>query len=151
MNINTTTVRAVVIGVIGGGVLLGVYFGILTWVSGWRFTWYQFNENWYWIITLAIGFGIQIGLYTALRARHALGSGKVVAVSGTTSTAAMIACCSHYAVNILPFLGATGIVMFVAQYQTELFIVGVISNLVGILYLLSKIGILQIKYENTRS
>lgn len=135
-----------VTGVLGGLALLGVYFGVLTLISGWRFTWYQFGENWYWIIALTTGFGIQIGLFTALRARHSLGSGKVVAVSGTTSTAAMIACCSHYAVNILPFLGATGLVMFVAQYQTELFIVGILSNLLGIGYLLQKMGIIRFQY-----
>ncbi|MBI5798506.1 MAG: hypothetical protein HZB10_01065 [Candidatus Yonathbacteria bacterium] len=138
--------RPIILGILGGLALFALYFSILTAISGLRFTWYQFGENWYWIIALASGFGIQIGLFTVLRARHALGSGKVVAVSGTTSTAAMIACCSHYAVNILPFLGATGLVMFVAQYQTELFVVGVVSNLLGIGYLLQKMGIIRFQY-----
>jgi Cu+-exporting ATPase len=62
-------------------------------------------------------------------------SGKVVAVSGTTSTAAMISCCAHYLTNILPVVGAAGAVALVAQYQIELFWFGLACNLAGILYM----------------
>jgi Cu+-exporting ATPase len=57
----------------------------------------------------------------------------MVAVSGGTSTAAMISCCTHYLVNLLPVLGATGIASFVGQYQVQLFWVGLAFNLAGIL------------------
>ena len=42
--------------------------------------------------------------------------------------------------------GATGLVLFVVQYQTELFVVGVFSNLVGIGYLLQKMGVIRFEY-----
>ena len=115
--------------------LLGVYFLILTVVSGWEFTLSQFLDSWYFVVSLAAGFGIQFGLYSYLRnAVHRMDmSGKVVAVSGTTSTAAMISCCAHYLTNILPVVGAAGAIALVAQYQIELFWFGLASNVAGII------------------
>ena len=66
-------------------------------------------------------------------------SGRVVAVSGTTSTAAMVSCCAHYLANIAPLLGVAGFLTVVAQYQIELFWVGLAFNAAGILYVSSKV------------
>jgi Cu+-exporting ATPase len=123
------------------GVLLGVYFVILAAVSGWGFTLSQFVDFWYFIVSLAAGFGIQIGLYSYLRkaVRNMDMSGKVVAVSGTTSTAAMISCCAHYLTNILPVVGAAGAIALVAQYQIELFWFGLACNLAGIVYMTTRV------------
>ena len=63
----------------------------------------------------------------------------MVAASGTTSTAAMISCCAHYLVNILPVLGVTGFITLVAQYQIQLFWLGLAFNLAGILYIAPKV------------
>lgn len=110
-------------GVLAFVLLLAVYFGVVSLISGWRFTLEQFASFWYFIVALALGFGIQVGLYTY--PRQLVGSqgmsGKMVAASGTTSTAAMISCCAHYLVNILPILGVTGFVTLIAQYQIQLF------------------------------
>lgn len=121
--------------------MLTVFFGVVSLVSGWAFTLEQFSEFWYFIIALALGFGVQVGLYTSLR--QLVGTqkmpGKMVAASGTTSTAAMISCCAHYLVNILPVLGVTGFITLVAQYQVELFWLGLAFNLAGILYIGPKV------------
>lgn len=123
-------------GVLAATALLVFYFGLLTILSGWSFTLDQFHDYWPFIIALAVGFGIQIGLFTYLRrAVHDAHSGKVAAVTATTSGAAMVSCCIHYLVNLLPALGATGLVSFVGQYQIELFWVGLASNLAGIVYI----------------
>lgn len=121
--------------------LLGIYFAVLAAVSGWEFTVSQFLEFWYFIVSLAVGFGIQIGLYNYLRnaVRSMDMSGKVVAVSGTTSTAAMISCCAHYLTNILPVVGAAGAIALVAQYQIELFWFGLACNLAGIGYMANRV------------
>lgn len=121
--------------------LLGLYFLILTLVSGWGFAQSQFGTYWYFIISLAIGFGIQIGLYRYLKQllANSQGSGKVLGVTGTTSTVAMISCCAHYLTNVLPILGTIGLVTFIAQYQTQFFWVGLIFNLAGIFYMVLKI------------
>ncbi len=116
--------------------LIGLYFAVTTLVSGWNFALFQFSSFWYFLIALASGFGIQIGLYTFLKkvTYHGTETGRVVAVSGTTSTVAMISCCSHYLINILPILGVAGIVSFIVQYQVKLFWFGIVVNLLGILY-----------------
>lgn len=130
---------------IGFILLLGLYFLILTAVSGWNFAQDQFAIYWYFIVSLALGFGIQIGLFTYLKQAiknmkmSASGSGATVAVTGTTSTLAMISCCAHYLVNILPLLGVSAFVSIVAQYQIELFWVGIAFNLAGIFYISRKI------------
>lgn len=128
-------------GIIASAILLGVYFAVLTLVSGWNFAQNQFTDFWYFIISLVVGFGIQIALYQYIKGlvHSGEGMGKVVGVSGTTSTAAMISCCAHYLVNLVPILGVTGLVTFVAQYQIELFWVGLASNVFGIGYMLTKI------------
>lgn len=128
-------------GIAATAALLGVYFAVLAAVSGWEFTISQFFDFWHFIVSLAAGFGIQIGLYSYLRSavRSMDMSGKVVAVSGTTSTAAMISCCAHYLTNILPVVGAAGAIALVAQYQIELFWIGLASNLAGIAYMGSRV------------
>jgi Cu+-exporting ATPase len=137
MGFNHVILKAVIPGILGFVLLLGIYFGVLTLVGDWDFTLEQFTSFWYFVVALAAGFGIQIGLFFHLRnvTRHRDVSGKVVAVSGGTSTAAMISCCTHYLVNVLPVLGATGLVALVAQYQVQLFWVGLAFNLAGVLYI----------------
>lgn len=116
--------------------LLAFYFGLLAALSGWTFTVEQFQQYWPFIVLLAIGFGVQVALFVYLRhVIHGSASGKVVAVTGTTSGAAMVSCCTHYLVNLLPVLGVTGFVSLVGQYQIELFWLGLASNLAGIAYI----------------
>ena len=118
-------------------VLLGIYFGVLTLVSGWGFTVSQFALFWPYIVTLALGFGAQAGLYLYLRqlSAHHHHAHHVVAASGTTSTAAMLACCAHYLTNVLPVLGAVGVVSLVAQYQLELFWISLAFNAAGLFFI----------------
>lgn len=133
-------IRAVGRGTLATIILLTVYGLVLTLVSGWEYMLDQFAGFSPYIITLAIGFGIQVALYSYLRqTMRDQAYGGVVAVSGATSTVAMVSCCTHYLVNLLPVLGATGLVVFVSQYQIELFWVGIVANLAGISYMLCKI------------
>jgi P-type Cu+ transporter len=134
--------KSALMGVIGAFSLLGIYFLILTLVSGWTFALSQFLDFWYFVVSLAAGFGIQIGLYSYLRnaVRSMDRSGKVVVVSGTTSAAAMISCCAHYLTNILPVVGAAGLVALGAQYQIELFWFGLACNLTGIIYMTTRVA-----------
>lgn len=124
------------LGIFAFAALLALYFGALTLVSGWSFALSQFSEFWYFIVPLAAGFGIQVALYLRLRdvLRHAKQAGAVIAASGTASTAAMVSCCAHYLANVAPVLGATGLVAFAAQFQVELFWVGLAFNAAGIAY-----------------
>ena len=130
-------IAPVVAGVAAFSTLLAIYFGVLTLLSGWSFTLSQFAEFWPYTVTLALGFGAQAGLYLhfrqlSLQHHHAH---HVIAASGTTSTAAMLACCTHYLANLLPVLGAVGVVSLAAQYQVELFWIGLAFNAAGLAYI----------------
>lgn len=137
----TNIAKSILYGLFASAILLGVYFAVLTLVSGWSFAQNQFATFWYFIISLVVGFGIQIALYQYLKGlvHSGQGMGKVVGVSGTTSTAAMISCCAHYLVNLVPILGITGLATFVAQYQIKIFWVGLAFNIFGIAFISNKI------------
>jgi len=128
-------------GVLAFALLLALYFGLLTLLSGWSVTASQFAEFWVFIVPLAAGFGLQVALFVRLRqiVTRARDTGSVVAASGTTSTAAMISCCAHYLVNVAPVLGASGLVVFAAQLQVELFWLGLLFNAAGIAYIGSRL------------
>lgn len=141
--------KSILKGAAAAGVLLIFYFSVLTLVSGWDFTLVQFYQNWYWVLGLSFGFGIQIALFAYLRSLRSYIPRGTVIVSGATSSLAMIACCSHYLVNIIPIIGLAGLTAIIGQYQREFFIVGAIFNLAGIGYLVSKlIKFQKTKYEN---
>jgi len=121
-------------GIMAAVVLLLIYFALVSLISGFDFAGNQFLRFWYFIIGLAFGFGIQVGLYNYLKntIRVKSGGGAVVVVTGATSTLAMVSCCTHYLVNLLPIIGVSGLAAFLGQYQIEFFGVGLVLNLIGI-------------------
>lgn len=134
-------IKSTIYGILGATILLTIYFSVVSLISGWLFAKNQFLRFWYLFLSLTIGFGIQVSLYiylkTIIHQRNA--SSGVLAVSGTTSTVAMISCCAHYFVNILPILRTIGIINLISQYQIKLFWLGLILNILGIVYLSKKI------------
>lgn len=137
----TRTLISALFGVLAALAMLAVYFGMLTLVSGWSFAISQFREFWPYVVALAAGFGAQIGLFVQLRQIHAghHGAHRAVAISGATSTAAMLACCTHYLANIVPILGMAGVVTLVAQYQIQLFWLGLAFNAAGLAYIVTQL------------
>ncbi len=133
--------KPIAVGTLAFGALMAVYFGVLTLVSGWSYTVSQFQEFWFYVVPLGAGFGVQIGLYTYLRelALNHEHCRRMAAASGTTSTAAMIACCAHYLTNILPVIGVSGAVAVIAQYQVEIFWLGLAFNAAGLAYIGHKV------------
>lgn len=138
---NRNFIKSFLFGAIAAVLLLGIFFGIISLISGWQLALSQWKQYWYFIVALAFGFGLQIGLYVHLKNKilqHAA-AGKIIAVSGTTSAVAMLACCAHYLANIIPLVAVSGTVMLLAQYQTQLFWIGIVTNLAGIGYIIRKI------------
>lgn len=78
----------------------------------------------------SLGFGVQWALFAKLKQGKTMMAGNSV-VSG----AGMVACCAHHAVEALPFLGLAGAALFLVNFQKELLVVGITSNLLGISYL----------------
>ncbi len=141
---NTSIIKkSIVWGLASSLTLIGIYFIAVGGISGEIFARQQFSQYWYFLVILAVGFGIQIGLYSYLRVaikQHNMhGVGKTLAVTGTTSTLSMISCCAHYLANIIPILGVAGALSVVAQYQVQFFWVGLLFNLFGIIYIARKV------------
>lgn len=128
-------------GFVAGLSLLTIYFLILTLANSFSHSIEQFKEIWYWISILVLGFGIQAGLYSyirmALKARKESGAATAsVAAAGGVSTTSMVACCAHHVTDVLPILGLSAAVVFLNQFQTLFIVVGVLSNLIGIMLML---------------
>lgn len=119
--------------------MLSLYLGVITLTLGGEHAFHQLADNSWFISAIALGVGMQVGLYTYLRGLHAHGGGVGVAVSSGTSTVAMMACCSHLVVNFLPIVGISGAAMFLSAYQTPLLWLGIAMNLASVVYLLRKV------------
>ena len=119
--------------------VVGFSLGLITLVSDWYNAKMQFEEYRWWILALAAGLGVQATLYAFLRKRlhgkNIKSAKSSLAASGGMSTASMAACCAHYLVAFLPALGLpflSAAAAGLAEYQTQLFLLGVLSNLFGI-------------------
>ena len=132
--------HAYLLGILAAFAIVGIYLGMNTLTSNWYFARVQFIEYRWWIISLAIGLGIQVALYTLFRA-HLRGQKKTaanssMAASGGVSVVAMMACCSHYLATVIPLLGISFLsataVAGLEQYQSYFFLAGVVSCLFGI-------------------
>ena len=92
-------------------------------------------KRYFWLLILLIGgFGLQVGLFTYFKGLNAISCSTTVA-SGGISGVSMILCCSHYLLNILPFLGAVvGISALtrLSNYTVYFLWFGVVSNIFGV-------------------
>jgi hypothetical protein len=135
-------VLPVLAGVLGATLLAGVYFGIVSWVESPGHAWTQFREDALYVVPILLGFGFQTALYVVLRWRLYLptgdlgASGALTGVGGSTSAAAMVACCAHHLTDVLPILGLTAATAFLAQYREAFMLVGLGSTIVGSGYML---------------
>ena len=135
--------KPVFFGLLGAASLLALYFLFLSFANSFQHALEQFGQFWYWVLILASGFGLQVGLYSfiraALREKKAVGPTAAVAASGGVSTGSMIACCAHHLVDVLPILGLTAAALFLFQYQMFFILLGVFSNIIGVLIMLELI------------
>lgn len=51
----------------------------------------------------------------------------------------MIACCAHHLSDVLPFVGLAGLAAFLVDYQVFFIVLGVVSNIIGIMIMLESI------------
>ncbi len=135
----SNNLRHFLFGFAGSTVLLLLYFGLLTALNSFEHALTQFSEMWYWIMALAAGFGIQIGLYSYVRTgikQKSANAGKSVAAAGSVSGTSMVLCCLHHVTDAIPILGLSAAALFLTQYQTLFLFLGVLSNIVGIAMML---------------
>ncbi len=122
--------NSILYGLLAGIGLLVFYLGVASIFQGIEFAILNLRSLWYLIFPLAGGFGIQIGLYTSIKYTAAITG--TVAGTGGVSAGSMIACCSHFLFNIIPFIGFSAIAVILMKYQPWFLSVGILSNLVGI-------------------
>jgi len=125
-------------GLAGAVFLTALYFGIVSWAESPEHALDLFWQERWIVIPIILGFGIQMGLYIILKKRlfvplaSAGPSGALTGMGGTTSTAAMVACCAHHVTDVLPIVGLTAAATFLARYQTLFMLVGLGTTLMGI-------------------
>lgn len=126
--------RSVVAGIAGAAALLLVYLGIITLAQGVDHALEQMAADAVFVGMIALGLGTQIALFVELRAvdRHHRTSAAVTVAGTGTSAAAMLACCAHHLVDLLPLVGLSAAAVFLNAYKTPLFLVGIAMNVVGI-------------------
>jgi hypothetical protein len=129
-------------GVLGSTALALLYFGIVSWAESPQHALDLFWEDRLIVIPILLGFGVQAGLYAALKKRIFIPTapgkpaGPLLGAGGGTSTAAMVACCAHHVTDVLPILGLSAAAAFLAEYRTLFMLVGLATNLIGILVML---------------
>lgn len=131
--------RGVAWGLAAAGALVLVYLGVLALAGSLEHALGELFELWAWMTALVAGFGVQVGLFayarTAARGPRGARAGGVAA-SGGTSTLSMVACCAHHLTDVLPAIGVAGAAVLLATYQSLFLLLGVLSNLVGLVYVL---------------
>lgn len=122
--------KAVFWGFLGSlGLSLFYYLILLVATKDFSYPLTQFGANQPWMGFLVLGFGIQVGLYSIVRAKQA---GAVTGVGAGVSGLSMVACCAHHLMELIPILGISGLAVFLGEYQKEFLILGVVTNMLGI-------------------
>ena len=95
----------------------------------------QLRQDRYYLAAILVGFGTQVALFVELRTvdRRHRASAAVTAVGTGTSAAAMLACCAHHRVDLLPILGLSAGAVFLNAYKTPLFVIGIGMNVIGVI------------------
>ncbi len=127
---NNGNSNAVLYGVLAGVGLLVFYVLVVSLFQSVDFALLNIRSLWYLVIPLVIGFGTQIGLYSSIR--HTATVTGTAAATGGISAGGMLACCSHFLLNIIPLAGASGLAIFLMKYQPAFLGVGIASSIFGI-------------------
>jgi hypothetical protein len=130
--VNPRSMRA---GLVASGVLAAFYATVVGGASqSLEHLTDQARADWYLLLPIVAGFGVQVALLVELRHRNRMHA-QAMAASGVgagASTAGMIACCAHHIADLVPFLGATGVAAFVTDWRVTFMVGGIGVNAVAI-------------------
>lgn len=122
-------------GLVAALALAGFYVGVVRGASGsWPHLAEQARADWYLLVPIVAGFGVQVALVAELRRRrrlHALAAAAGGAGTGS-SAAGMVACCAHHLADLAPFLGLGGAATTLYQWRFWFMLVGLGANLLGV-------------------
>ncbi len=126
--------RSVAVGAAAGTALLAAYLVIIGLAQGVGHAFEQLATDAWFIALIAVGFGTQVALFAELRTvdrQHRAGAAVTAAGTGA-SAAAMLACCAHHVVDLLPLVGLSAAAVFLDAYKTPLFALGIGMSALGI-------------------
>jgi len=134
-------VLPLLIGLLGGGFLVLLYLGIVTWAQGWDHALELLSQDRVFVAAIATGFGLQVGLYAYLRlvVHHEVRLAMPTAATGVgtgTSSVAMVACCLHHVTDVLPLIGLSGAAVFLNDYRIPFMVGGLVVNGAGVIIML---------------
>ncbi|MBI4769345.1 MAG: hypothetical protein HY784_02750 [Chloroflexi bacterium] len=131
-------------GLAGALFLTSLYLGIVSLAESPAHALDLFWQDRLFVIPILLGFGAQVGLFTYLKQGlylpvHTAPAGATTAAGGGVSAVAMVACCAHHVADVLPLVGLTAAATFLANWKIPFMIVGLLSNLIGIGFMLREI------------
>ena len=141
-----------VAGATGTAGLVALYVGLISLAQGFGHAIDQLRADLPVVLAIAVGFGTQVGLFVELRAIHSRHrvSGALTAASTGAGTAAMLACCAHHLVDVLPLLGLSAAAVFLADYRTPLIAFSLGMNALGVVVIGRQLMVARLD-ENRRS
>jgi len=133
---------SIAFGLVGATALVGLYLGIVTWAQGSEHAFELLWDDRIFVGLISAGFGTQVGLFTYLRLLQRAMARESVALAGAgtaTSSVSMVACCAHHLADVLPIVGLSGLAVFLVEFRTPLMLLGIATNVVGIVVMLSQL------------
>ena len=134
--------RSIAPGMLAAAGLLAVYLGLISLAQGPGHALEQLQTDAPFVALIAVGFGTQVALFVELRRldrRHRTGA-AVTAAGTATSGAAMLACCAHHVVDLLPLLGLSAAAVFLDAYRVPILLLGIGMNGLGIAVIARQLG-----------
>jgi hypothetical protein len=128
---------------LGAAALFAVYITVMTLANSFAVALGELGRWWVYVTALSAGFGLQVGLYTHIRDLAKAGEvgfqGSKLAVGGGVSATSMVVCCLHHVTDVLPLVGFSAVVLFLADYQSVFMSLGVLSSIVGTIMMLEQL------------
>jgi hypothetical protein len=126
--------RSVTWGVAAAAALASFYVAVLVGSAGWNHLGDTLERDWWLVLPLTVGFGVQVAVLVEVRRRHKAAHG-VTAVAGAgagTSAVGMVACCAHHLADLVPLVGLSGAATFLTAQQRTLMWVAVAMTAAGV-------------------
>lgn len=136
--------RSIRHGAISAVVMALFYLAVVRAASGtWNHLVVQARQDWYYLVAIVVGFGVQVTLLSELRHRHRFGRSAAVTggVGAGASTAGMVACCAHHLAELFPVIGAASAAGFVTDYRVPFMLAGIAINTVAVILAARRLGL----------
>lgn len=127
--------RSVTWGGVAASILAAFYVAVLAGSGGLTHLGGTLGRDWWLVLPLTVGFGVQVAVLVEVRRRHKAAH-SVTAVAGAgagTSAVGMVACCAHHLADLVPLVGLSGAATFLTAQQRTLMWVAVAMTTLGVL------------------